>query len=140
MRNDGDGRFTLVPLPDEAQLAPVYGILPTDANGDGHTDLLMVGNFDGFSPQIGRMASSFGVALRGDGAGHFTRVPAVESGFLVPGQGRDIARIRARGGRGVPRRPQQRRAAAVPSLGGASPSRRARGSLSSRLSAARTWS
>ena len=100
MRNDGGGRFTLVRLPDEAQLAPVYGILPTDADGDGHTDLLMVGNFDGFSPQIGRMASSFGVALRGDGAGRFTRVPAAESGFLVPGQGRDIARIRGAAGDG----------------------------------------
>ena len=58
----------------------------------------IVGNFDGFSPQIGRMASSFGVALRGDGAGHFTRVPAAESGLLVPGQGRDIARIRGASG------------------------------------------
>src|SRR5206468_814286 len=30
VRNNGDGSYTLVPLPDEAQLAPVYGILAAD--------------------------------------------------------------------------------------------------------------
>jgi len=35
VRNDGGGRFTLIPLPREAQLAPVYGIQPQDVDGDG---------------------------------------------------------------------------------------------------------
>ena len=35
VRNNGDGSFTLVPLPREAQLAPVYGILAGDVDGDG---------------------------------------------------------------------------------------------------------
>ena len=92
--NNGDGSFTLVPLPDEAQLAPVYGILATDMDHDGHVDLLLAGNFDGFEPEIGRMAASDGVLLRGDGKGTFTPVLAPESGFFVPGQARDIARVR----------------------------------------------
>ena len=92
--NNGDGSFTLVPLPDEAQLAPVYGILATDVDHDGHTDLLLAGNFDGFKPEIGRMASSYGLLLRGHGKGTFTPVRAPLSGFFVPGQARDIARIR----------------------------------------------
>ena len=94
VRNDGGGRFTLVPLPDEAQIAPVYGILPADVDRDGHTDLLLAGNFDGFKPEIGRMAESYGLLLRGDGRGGYTPVRAPESGFLVPGQSRDIARLR----------------------------------------------
>jgi enediyne biosynthesis protein E4 len=94
VRNDGGGRFTLVPLPDEAQLAPVYGMLAADVDRDGHTDLLLAGNFDGFRPEIGRMAASFGLLLRGDGKGAFTPVRAPESGFLVPGQSRDIQRLR----------------------------------------------
>jgi hypothetical protein len=98
VRNDGGGRFTLVPLPDEAQLAPVYGILPTDVDGDGHTDILLAGNFFGFRPEIGRMASSFGLLLRGDGKGAFTPVRAPESGFFVPGQARDIERVRTAAG------------------------------------------
>ena len=92
--NNGDGSFTLVPLPDEAQLAPVYGILATDLDHDGHTDLLIAGNFDGFKPEIGRMAASYGLVLRGDGKGHFTAVHPSQSGFFVPGQSRDIARVR----------------------------------------------
>jgi hypothetical protein len=98
VRNDGGGRFTLVPLPDEAQLAPVYGLLATDADHDGHTDVLLAGNFDGFKPEIGRMAASFGLLLRGDGKGTFTPLRAPESGFLVPGQSRDIQRVRTASG------------------------------------------
>ena len=98
VRNDGGGKFTLVPLPDEAQVAPVYGILPADVDRDGHTDLLIAGNFDGFKPEIGRMAASFGLLLRGDGRGGFTPVRAPQSGFVVPGQTRDIARVRTAAG------------------------------------------
>jgi len=92
--NNGDGSFTLVPLPDEAQLAPVYGILATDVDQDGHVDLLFAGNFDGFKPEIGRMAASHGLVLRGDGKGRFRPVRGDASGFVVPGQSRDIARVR----------------------------------------------
>jgi hypothetical protein len=93
VRNNGDGSFTLVPLPTEAQLAPVYGILASDLDGDGATDLMLAGNFDGVKPEIGRMNSSYGLILRGDGKGHFTPLRAAASGFFVPGQARDIQRI-----------------------------------------------
>ncbi|MBR9988814.1 MAG: VCBS repeat-containing protein, partial [Gemmatimonadetes bacterium] len=97
-RNDGDGSFTLVPLPHEAQIAPVYGILAGDFDGDGHTDVLLAGNFDGVKPELGRMSASYGLLLRGDGGGGFTPVPAATSGFFVPGQARDIQRLRTRSG------------------------------------------
>jgi hypothetical protein len=98
VRNNGAGSFTLVPLPRAAQLAPVYGILAADCDGDGHLDLLLAGNFDGVKPEIGRMSASYGVFLRGDGRGGFTPVEAAASGFVVPGQARDIQRIRTRHG------------------------------------------
>jgi len=97
-RNNGDGSFTLVPLAREAQLAPVYGILAQDVDGDGKPDLLLAGNFDGVQPEIGRMSASYGLMLRGDGRGRFTPVRAAESGFTVPGQARDIQRVRTRSG------------------------------------------
>jgi hypothetical protein len=92
-RNNGDGSFTLIPLPLEAQLSPVYGILATDVDGDGKTDLLLAGNFDGVKPETGRMRGGYGLLLRGNGTGGFTPVPITESGFFVPGQGRDIRRV-----------------------------------------------
>jgi len=98
VRNNGDGSFTMVPLPLEAQIAPVYGILATDVDGDGKPDLLMAGNFDGVKPEIGKMSAGYGVYLRGDGKGHFASVRALESGFFVPGQARDIQKLRTRNG------------------------------------------
>ena len=97
-RNNGDGSFTLIPLPREAQLAPVYAILAQDVDGDGKLDLLLAGNFDGVQPEIGRMSASYGLVLRGDGLGRFTPVPAAQSGFSVPGQARDVQRVRTRRG------------------------------------------
>jgi hypothetical protein len=97
-RNNGDGTFTSVPLPLEAQIAPMYGILATDIDGDGNADLLMAGNFDGVKPEIGKMSAGYGLYLRGDGKGHFTPVRELESGFFVPGQARDIQRVRTRNG------------------------------------------
>jgi len=98
--NNGDGSFTLVPLPREAQIAPVYGILAGDFDRDGKLDLLLAGNFDGVQPAIGRMNASYGLFLRGDGHGRFTSVPGTTSGFVVPGgsQVRDIQRLRTRTG------------------------------------------
>jgi enediyne biosynthesis protein E4 len=94
VQNNGDGSFTLVPLPTEAQLAPVYGILAADVDGDGHTDLLLGGNFDGLQPEFGRMSASYGLLLRGDGKGSFAPVRGTRSGFVVEGQTRDIQRVR----------------------------------------------
>jgi hypothetical protein len=98
VRNNGDGSFTLVPLPREAQIAPIYGILAADLEGRGKTDLLVAGNFDGFKPEIGRMHAGYGLLWRGDGKGDFTPMPVQQSGFFVPGQTRDIKRVRTRSG------------------------------------------
>jgi hypothetical protein len=97
-RNNGDGSFTLMPLPLEAQISPMYGILAGDLEGTGGTEVLMAGNFDGVKPAIGRMSAGYGVFLRSVGNGHFAAVSEVESGFFVPGQARDIERVRTRSG------------------------------------------
>jgi hypothetical protein len=98
VRNNGGGSFTLVPLPIQAQSAPIYGILAAELDGDELLDLLLAGNFDGFKPEIGRMSASYGLFLRGDGDGGFLPVRTVESGFLVRGQARDIKRVRTQQG------------------------------------------
>lgn len=96
IRNNGDGSFTVTPLPAAAQIAPVYAILAGDFAGSGKTDLLLAGNFDGVNPEIGLMTAGFGTYLRGDGKGHFAALRELESGFEVPGQARDIQRVRTR--------------------------------------------
>ncbi|MGH7694381.1 MAG: FG-GAP repeat domain-containing protein, partial [Gemmatimonadaceae bacterium] len=99
LQHNADGSFTLVPLPREAQVAPVYGILVEDVDGNGTSDLLLAGNFDGVKPEIGRMSASYGLVMRGDARGGFIPLRTRESGFLVPGQSRDIQRMRTTRGR-----------------------------------------
>ncbi|MGH7709830.1 MAG: FG-GAP repeat domain-containing protein, partial [Gemmatimonadaceae bacterium] len=94
-RQNKDGSFTLEPLPSEAQLAPVYGILADDVDGNGTSDLLLAGNFDGVEPGIGRMRASYGLVLSGNGRGSFSALRAAQSGFSVPGQSRDVQRLKA---------------------------------------------
>ena len=98
LRNNGDGSFTIVALPDEAQLAPVYGISVRDVDGDGVTDLLLAGNFDGVKPDIARLGDSYGMLLRGVKGGSFAAVRRLQSGFFVRGQAREILRLRSRDG------------------------------------------
>src|SRR5207248_10366624 len=97
-RNNADGSFTLVPLARAARPAPVYAILARDLDGDGKPDLRLAGNFDGVEPEIGRISAGYGLVLRGDGRRPFTPLRAAESGFSVPGQARDIQRVRTRRG------------------------------------------
>ena len=98
VRNDGNGAFTLVPLPVDAQMTSIHGVLAADYDRDGALDVLLAGNFDGVKPEIGRIHAGFGVFLRGDGKGGFAASGPRESGFFVPGQARDIQRVRTRRG------------------------------------------
>ena len=97
-RNNGDGTFTLIPLPREAQLSPISALLTGDFDGDGKLDILSAGNFDGFKPELARMAAGYGLLLRSDGKGTFTPAGAAGTGAVIPGQVRDIRRIRTRTG------------------------------------------
>jgi hypothetical protein len=93
-----DGSYALVPLPEDAQIAPVYGMLAGDFDHDGKLDVLLAGNFSGAQPDIGSMMASYGLLLRGNGHGGFTAVSEAHSGFVVPGEARDIQRLRTRHG------------------------------------------
>jgi len=93
IENLGNGKFTLHELPMEAQLAPINGIIAEDLNGDGFTDLLMVGNDYGNEVFIGRLDAALGWALLGDGKGGFRAVPARESGFSVPGDAKALVKL-----------------------------------------------
>jgi enediyne biosynthesis protein E4 len=97
--NDGNGRFTLRPLPAEAQFAPIRAVLVDDFDGDGRPDLLAGGNLYGVPPVLGRYDASYGLLLSGMGDGRFTAVDMERSGLLIDGQVRHIGLLRQAGGR-----------------------------------------
>src|SRR5690606_27204496 len=98
LENRGDGTFDIRPLPTPAQFAPLNGIVPIDINGDGHLDIVAIGNDYGNEVFSGRYDALEGVGLLGDGRGEFTPCPASQSGFLVPGDAKALARLRSPNG------------------------------------------
>jgi hypothetical protein len=91
--NDGSGHFQLQPLPDLAQIAPGFGVVATEVNGDGNADIYLVQNF--FTPQreTGKMAGGLSVLLLGDGKGNFQPTWPNQSGLVVPGDAKGLATI-----------------------------------------------
>jgi hypothetical protein len=88
--NTGKGSFRLQPLPAEAQFSPVYAIVAEDFDGDGHCDLVLGGNQHRAKPQTGINDASYGLFLKGTGAGQWKTVPAIQSGINSPGEVRDL--------------------------------------------------
>ncbi|MGB5370835.1 MAG: VCBS repeat-containing protein [Flavobacteriaceae bacterium] len=93
VENLGNGRFKMHSLPIEAQLAPIYGILPEDIDGDGNTDLLLIGNDYGMEVQQGKADALNGVVLKNKGKGDFYALPLEESRFFVPGDGKSLVSV-----------------------------------------------
>ncbi len=93
VENLGNGKFKVHPLPGLAQIGPVNGILAEDVNSDGLLDVILVGNDYGNEVFVGRLDAHIGLVLLGDGQGGFTPVSALESGLVVPGDGKALARI-----------------------------------------------
>ena len=83
-------RFRFVPLPRIAQLAPTFGLVAFDANGDGWIDLALIQNLAGMHPDIRRIDGSLGCILLGKGEGTFAALGPRESGFVFPHEGRSL--------------------------------------------------
>jgi hypothetical protein len=95
LRNNGNGTFEVSGLPRLVQVAPINGMVVTDANHDGHADVLMTGNDYGNEVFSGRYDACRGIILLGDGSGNFKYTAPSESGFLVDGDGKALARIQS---------------------------------------------
>ena len=98
IENTGDGNFIVHPLPVQAQFSTVFGIITADFTGDGHTDLLLAGNFYPLEVETGRNDAGKGLLLSGDGKGKFTPITLTESGFYDPGDVRAISMIEKKNG------------------------------------------
>jgi hypothetical protein len=96
IENKGNGVFSIKPLPVLAQVAPLFGAVPLDVEGDGNLDLVAVGNSYAPEALTGRYDATIGWVLKGDGAGHFTPLAPQASGFAVRGDGKALVKL-ARG-------------------------------------------
>jgi hypothetical protein len=97
LENTGGGRFRAKPLPVQAQLAPVFGMVCSDLDEDGNLDVLLTGNSFATEVMAGRYDALHGLCLLGDGKGNFS--PEGSSGFAVAGDGKGLARLAGPGGK-----------------------------------------
>jgi len=95
--NDGKGRFQFKSLPVEAQLAPSYGALIRDFNGDGKADLLLAQNDYTRSPELGPSTAGMAMLLAGNGQGGFETSPPKQSGLNVSDEMRSLVSIHLNG-------------------------------------------
>jgi hypothetical protein len=99
--NNGDGTFSMKPLPTEAQLSPTFAILIDDFDHDGTKDIILAGNLFSAKPEVGRYDASYGTYLKGSENLEFTAVPAKYSGLRIDGEVRDLEIIETKRGKRI---------------------------------------
>ncbi len=88
--NRGD-HFEAVPLPPEAQWAPVFAVAVADMDGDAREDVFLSQNYFALQPEMPQLDAGRGLWLRGDGKGNLSAVAGQESGVRVYGEQRGAA-------------------------------------------------
>jgi hypothetical protein len=95
-RNDGNGKFTLQPLPEQAQISVLNGMVVDDFDGDGNLDVLISGNDYGTEISTGRYDALNGLLLKGNGFGSFIPQTILESGIYLPGNAKALIKLRSK--------------------------------------------
>ncbi|HEY6978281.1 MAG TPA: VCBS repeat-containing protein [Chitinophagaceae bacterium] len=93
MENLGNGKFKMHALPVDAQLAPVYGMVIDDFNGDGNLDIAAVGNDYGTEVSVGRYDAMNGLIMLGNGRGNFACETILQSGLFIPGNAKAVVKL-----------------------------------------------
>ena len=93
LENKGAGNFALRPLPQAAQVSPVFGMQTGDFNGDGDTDALLVGNSYAPETYSGWYDAGRGTLLLGDGRGGFKPVSFGQAGLNAEFDAKALARV-----------------------------------------------
>jgi ASPIC and UnbV/FG-GAP-like repeat len=93
LQNEGNGKFTMMPLPIEAQVSQLNGMVVDDFDGDGNLDVAINGNDYGTDITTGRYDALNGLILKGDGKGHFKPLTIQQSGIYIPGDGKALVKL-----------------------------------------------
>ncbi|MXV51818.1 RNA-binding protein [Pedobacter sp. HMF7647] len=98
LRNEGNGKFTMIPLPNLAQISAINGMVVDDFDGDGNLDVVINGNDYGTEVGIGRYDALNGLMLKGDGKGDFIPQSILQSGLYIPGDGKALVKFQTASG------------------------------------------
>ncbi len=99
IKNEGNGKFSMAPLPLNAQFSCLNGMVSDDFDGDGNLDVLVVGNDYGTEVSVGRYDACNGLLLKGNGKGGFAPLSILQSGWFVPGNAKALVKLRSSNGK-----------------------------------------
>lgn len=99
LRNDGNGQFSLIPLPKEAQTSMLNGFSVGDWDGDQNLDIAINGNDYGGEVSSGRYDALNGLLLKGKGNGSFAPLSIIQSGLFIPGDGKALVKLKGANGK-----------------------------------------
>lgn len=89
-----NGSFVVHQLPNMAQLSSINQIIVEDIDKDDYLDIVVAGNLYSSEVETPRNDAGIGMFLKGDGQGGFTPVANRKSGLYIPGDVKDMARIK----------------------------------------------
>jgi len=95
--NENKKGFRIQPLASTAQISPISAILVKDFNNDHYPDILFTGNMYATEVETVRYDAGIGGLLLGDGKLGFEAAAPALSGFITPGNARDLKTIRLAG-------------------------------------------
>ena len=98
VRNNGNGNFSLEPLPAVAQFSALNAMVADDFDNDGNLDICINTNDFGTEPANGRYDALNGLVLKGDGKGKFKPLTIMQSGIYIPGSGKGLAKLKSGNG------------------------------------------
>lgn len=95
LRNDGTGKFDMLPLPHLAQISPGFGVVLRDIDLDGYADCYIAQNHFEITLEQGRLDGGLSTLLKGTGdpENPFELVWHHESGLVVPGDAKSLAAV-----------------------------------------------
>ena len=99
IKNNGDGKFEISPLPGSAQFSSLNGMVADDFDGDNNLDIVINTNDYGTEVSTGRYDALNGLVLKGNGNGTFTPLTILQSGIYIPGNGKAMVKLRGKNGK-----------------------------------------
>lgn len=95
VENQGGGKLKIHTLPNKAQIAPIFTIVPDDYDNDGDIDLFVAGNYHNREVETTRSDAGTGLVLINDGKGNFNPMSVMESGVYASLDARDAILVKA---------------------------------------------
>jgi hypothetical protein len=91
LHNDTGHHLSITPLPNQAQISVINGMVATDS-----ASLILAGNLYPFRAQLGPLDAGIGLILKDDGKGGFTPQPYTNTGLYIRGDVRSLIEIKGK--------------------------------------------